>query len=448
MEKMKTLSMRLENGKKIFSIDCILDAERRAVPVKVPVDNQGETKPATKNEGALPGDAGRTIHQDPFNAASDVRDTWRLISAVQVWPTSHFWTPQLIDYSHNNGAVLKDVVGLVNSGKVDLTWNHSIDARDVAGHIENSYWEDSTDIPPGVNADLVVDPEFDAKAAIGLKKQVIRNGSIGISMEMEPSHPDMDFEKFVLMQGQEVGGKTVRWLPERITNVRHMALLSGGTGADPNAGHRQTDNSAVLNHTEQQRSENGMPEKLTAILLSICSTLGLEFSFSEETIPENLEEKLTEKIEKLKLGAALSNKLTSKLHALGDSLLIENELNLSAEKVLDRLPVVIELSKAGEKFIEFQRIEALRQFDAAKVDPDSNMSETDKRIRGRIEASSDLDFLSDSIEEYRSLAGIKFGRLDNQTSERQKPATDEQNLVGRNYDIAKSASEIFEKRQK
>ena len=240
------LDNKTADGKQIYRFDCIVDSRRRVTPAQqatVVADNTKSTeKVEVENEADLPVVSGH------------VRDSWRLISAVEAWPSSGFHLPQLIDYSHNNGSAIRSAVDIINNNKPDLTWNHSVDSKDVAGWVENAFWEESTDIPHGINAELVVDPAYDSKAARGLENKVLRNGSIGFSMDVVPSYPDMPFEKFVEAQGTVVGNEKVRWLPVSVHSVLHMALVPAGTGADQYAGRREFGNQSTIqsvNNTQE-----------------------------------------------------------------------------------------------------------------------------------------------------------------------------------------------------
>ncbi len=214
--------MKVTNGAEIYSFDCIIGHPSQRGKLIVNNGSNSSTSIIPSADGL-------------------VRDNWRLISAIEAWPRTAFSHPQLLDYSDNGGAVIRQAIGLINSIRPDVTWNHSDDSKDIAGHLSNARWEDSTDIAPGVNAQVVINPEFDPKAAIGLQSGAIRSGSIGVNMQVTRSHPDTKFNDFIQKQGEVVGGKKVRWIPEKITAVRHMAMLPYGAGADPNAGKRAMD---------------------------------------------------------------------------------------------------------------------------------------------------------------------------------------------------------------
>lgn len=401
---------RIENGKKLFSLDMTIDVGGRVVCAS-------QQKPAAPPEGKpAEGDA-----DGIDNAAADtddgkVHDRWRMISAVQAWPTTSFWDPQMVDYGANNGKVIKDIVKMINqkasSGRpVPLTWDHSHSSKDVAGFVENAKWEDSKDVPPGVNADVVIDPRFDARAALGVQEGYIQSGSIGINMDTTPSHPDMDFEEFTSKQGTKVDGEIVRWLPEKLIDVRHMAFVPAGAGADPNAGKREQSNTRnphrILEDTTKETTF--MNKKILELLQKVFNhhkidTVLTETSTLSDEVVEALENRMTQNSE----AAAKFTKLAARVQALSKA--IDAEAAMTADEVLDKLPAVIELADAGKQLIDVKRTDCLSWFDKATVKPDkAELTDAEKRLRGRIEASKDLDYLADLTDVYRVQAEAKFG---------------------------------------
>jgi len=275
-----------KSGVDIFRFDCIIDSSRRPCEPSEPV--------------TMPTEQDNEEHADETPIPDDnlVRDRWRLISAVKAWPTTGMPSPQLVDYGHDGGSVLRKAIDLVNISKPDLTWNHSVDARDVAGYVENATWEASVDIPPGINADLVVDPEYDSKAATGLRRGQLRNGSIGFTMDVQPSHPSMEFYDFVERQGEIVDGVQVRWLPTDLYEVRHMALVPAGTGADKFAGRRASGTDNIAEYTNERRTET--VEKHFEFFQSVLEQLGIDILLTESAeVSDATRERVSERIEKL-----------------------------------------------------------------------------------------------------------------------------------------------------
>lgn len=415
-------------------------------PAETPGE-QGNLPDKVENAAAEGGDS-----EESSSSASQedglVRDDWRLISAVEAWPSSDFWLPQLVDYSYEGGRVLKDVIPLVNANHPDLTWNHSVDSKDIAGHVENASWEDSKDIPVGVNGTLVVDPEYDNKAASGLQKGMIRNGSIGFQMHAKPSHPKMKFEDFIAKQGKVVNGEKVRWLPQKITKVQHMAMVPAGAGADPNAGKRKSANNIESSNSEHINGGQNEMKELIALLTAVCQGLGIEVALVEDSpVPEDLGERVTNKAKALGEIQAKYNSLVAKVQAVGSSILAEGETSLTAEATLERLPDVISMAKHGEKLLEHKRAEALKYFDAAKVFGDkTELTESEKRLRGRISNCEDLDLLTDWAEEYQEQSKARFGNM--RSSENEELPPDNKKKPVRKHassDIADSARKMFGK---
>jgi hypothetical protein len=376
-------------------------------------------------------------HADETPTPDDhlVRDRWRLISAVKAWPTTGMPSPQLVDYGHDGGSVLKKAIDLVNMSKPDLTWNHSVDARDVAGYVENATWEASVDIPPGINADLVVDPEYDSKAATGLKRGQLRNGSIGFTMDVQPSHPSMEFYDFVERQGEIVDGEQVRWLPTDLYEVRHMALVPAGTGADKHAGRRSgADNQA----TKVEIRRNGMEN--TEFFQSVLERLGIDILLSEDTaVSDNTQERVMDRIDKL---AGIREKYNCLSEGLQEFSRHLSDDPLSATEVLNRLAGVFELAERGKRLVEFKQREAVEWFDKAKFLPDkAELTASEQRLRGRLEISSDLDYLEDMISEYREIASKKF-ELNRSSATEELPELKPQNSE-ENIDIKESAKKLF-----
>jgi hypothetical protein len=384
-----------------------------------------------------------------------VTQNWRLISAVKAWPNSSFVMPQLVDYGHDGGETLKKIVDLVNVSRPDLIWNHSNDAHDVCGYVTNASWEDSDDIPVGVNAQLYVNPDFDKKAAVGLQDGILRNGSIGVVMDCQPSHPNMKFSKFLESQGQTVNGNEVRWLPIDVKAVRHMAIVQSGAGADPNAGRRNimTDNTKAIDEiventdtteeiientiTEETKETSYMEEHVT-LLSNLVSALGVEAVIAEnEAIPEDLQERLVTKISKYA-------EYKDRVNTLG-SMLDEAKKIVGAESndvFISTLNAKVALSEHGEKLLGHFRKEAVKWFDSAKAAlGKAELSESEKRMRSRIEVSEDLDYLEDMVTEYRDITESTLSVK--RVSEGSDLPKDKPTVSQKDKDIAASVAALY-----
>jgi len=101
------------------------------------------------------------------------------------------------------------------------------------------------------------------------------------------------------------------------------------------------------------------------------------------------------------------------------------------------------MAQRGERLVEFKQREALEWFDKAKFAPDKpELTDSEKRMRGRIEASSDLDYLEDMASEYRNLAQQKFG-LNRSSAAEELPVVEMQRESEKNIDIAESSKKLF-----
>jgi|GEM_PF-2742717 len=401
-----------DNGEKLFFLDHYVSTERRETPPIMPSAQEGVDPNNQQNNDS---GADNSDDADANSEANDdglVRQKWRLLSCVQAWP-SMGWYPVLVDYSHEGGKAIKAIPRLVNTSKPDLMKNHSDDVNNIVGHIEQAEWEDSSDIPPGANGVLVIDPEFDQKAAIALQKGIFRSGSIGITGQFKKSHEDMDDYEFMVKQGKKVKGEIVRFLPVKITSVRHMAIVPGGAGADANAGTRAAGNTA--NHqsynTPNVTGGRDMLKKLLDLINKAAGLLKLDPMVDNSEIPAGFEEKVIDRIKILHAASEERNSLVLGLQAIGEQFFKDdNGLAPKAAEVLNRIPARLEKAKNGDRFVEHQRSEALKAFDAARVDPAKpELSSLDKKLRARIENSGDLDFLAEELERYQEEAKERFG---------------------------------------
>ena len=438
------LDNKTSDGKQIYRFDCVVDSRRRQEPV-VPTQQETETQEKTIEAENEATDAAPAV--DLPSSSGMVRDGWRLISAVEAWPSSSFHLPQCVDYSHNDGAAIRGAIDIINAKRPDLTWNHSTDARDVAGHVESAYWEQSADIPPGVNAQLVVNPEYDIKAAQGLAHKVLRNGSIGFSMDVIPSHEDMKFEAFAERQGEVVNGEKVRWLPVAVHDVLHMAMLPAGTGADPNAGRRSLGNMSANNTNTNTHRRINMHELAIKLLSQTCEGLGIDVVLEADensAIPEGLEERLSNKVASLSGIQKKYNELAASVEMVMNAAKAAGLDVETVQDLRDKLDSVYVLAKEGEKVISVKREDALNWFDKAKSDPaKAEMGETTKRIRARIEQSEDLDFLNDMICEYQEMAEARFGNQNRSSVIEELPVEKTVKNGKGNKDIVDSSTRIF-----
>lgn len=362
---------------------------------------------------------------------------------MQAWPSGG-WYPQLVDYGHENGKAIRGIVGLINSNRPDLTWDHSWEVKYLAGFVEHAAWEDSKDIPPGVNAEIVVDPAFDAKAALGLDSGLIRSGSVGITGDFVKSHPDMDDYGFMIKQGKKVKGEVVRWLPKKITAVRHMAMIPSGSGADKNAGAREIPN---LEHSIIPGGR-GMEKEILDLLNEALGLLKLDPIIDNTQVPEGLAEKIRERTAALNQASEVLTGQQEKLQFVAAKhLLNEGETGLTTEEILERLPKRLEHAALGDAYIEDLRQQTLCKFDAAKANPEKpEMSEGDKKLRAMIEACGDPEMLKVHKTHFEELAAAKFS-LNRSTAPPVLPGTGNAQTtnqrIARDADIADGVGSMF-----
>jgi len=434
-----------ETGEEIFTLDCTIDASRR--PSEKQNDHEDESE-----EGEVPVDQTDPPDSKVENEGESVddgmvHDDWRLISAVKTWPNTGFFRPQLVDYSHNYGKVLRQAIPLINENHPDLMWDHSGSSRDIAGYVENARWENSRDIPPGVNASLVVDPTFDQRAAIGLANKTLRSGSIGFTMELRKSHPKMEFSDFVERQGEVIDDEEVRWIPKIIKAVRHMALVPAGAGADPHAGRRV---SATKSTIQNKKVEEHDMAEYVALLCQICEKMGLDVILDEKhPIPEALPEKIFAALDRYEGAYEKHNDLVMKLASISEEhLKNEDGKAPTVAELVGMLPGKLSMAAQADVIIRHQKSEALRLFDLAKlVEGKSDFTPAERRIRARIEESSDLEFLNDMIAEYAPIAEEKFGRRSSLQEELPEDKIKDPDLSGHEKDIRESVRRIFPKKE-
>ena len=436
----------LDNGN--ILVEVTVGAWRRPPLKKKTKDIDNHTSP---QEGSLPQGATDTVENeggdDTTTSTNTVRDRWRLISTDLLYPQMGMFGPQAVDYGHQDGAALKECVALINDNCIPVTWDHSWSVKDIAGSLENASWENSKDIFPGINGYLVVDKEYDSKAAMGIEKGLIRAGSISVSFEMERSHPSMKIETFIEMSGEEVDGEIVRWLPVSARAVNHFALVQ--QGADFRAGPR-TSNTAA---TEQELTtgENVMNEdnKSLTMLAGICEGLGIEVCLTDESnIPETLQARLSDKVTVLSEAQKSFNDLTERIQSLSAHV-AKDDATLSSAEILDRLPSQLEFAKYGQDYLEDIKSDALRWFDTARVDPDKpELSDHCKALRGAIESCDCVTTLKAYIQEYKPQAEAVIGKVDMRSSQGEelppeKPKTEIEDATAR--EIRKAAQRIHKR---
>lgn len=426
-DKLKEPPFEIRNGKKVYRMQFRVDSQLRGMP-PAGQGQAGKPAPQTNNaattDGGASGPGGQESTGDA-DAGALVRVPCRVLSAVDTWSWHDWYGPCFVRNGHDEAKALRQVIGFINEAPrpIPLMWNHSEDMHDKAGFVENAAWEESKDIPPGVNADLVVDRRYDEKAANGLELGVIDATSVAWWPHSERSHPDMDFWTFMELQGKEVDGEIVAWLPLECQGVQHHAMVPAG--ADPNSGprneHCRTQNAAAAATNTKPEGGGGMEKELMALILAVCNGLGVNVALvAGQQIPDWLERSLTDKVTALNGAVNQYNEVAKTLQSLGGSLLNEGETSLTVAQVLERLPGRLALAGHGEEFLKYRKEEALAWFDKAHVDPANQQGLTDvqKRQRERIAHCNDLTELADTIIVNQEVAKKRFGPQTNlRTSE-------------------------------
>lgn len=147
----------------------------------------------------------------------------------------------------------------------------------------------------------------------------------------------------------------------------------------------------------------------------VANLLKVDFSIDEAAImPEQLRE-ITDNLLKRITGLLENHKnllaYQTKLKELESYVINEEDQGLNCTEILKRLPERLEYAKHGETFLFTQRRAAVDWFDKAKVKPDTDMSNLDKRIRARIANSKDLGFIEEQLNLYKEIAEGRFGPL-------------------------------------
>lgn len=437
---------KLDNGNLL--VDVTVDCHRRPTVKKTKkVDNQQASQKPNNNSEDNPqedSEEDKEAEESQSNRSDVVADRWRLISADILYP-SMGGIPVCVDYSHNDGHAIKQACEIMNARqrRVPVTWNHTNDVMAVAGYVDRCNVENSRDIPFGVNGYINIPRAYDAKAATGIETGILNAGSISISCEMQKSH-DMPLDRFLDLMGEEVDGEVVRFLPVNARDVLHYALVQAGADnyAGPRANHSKPKNTQITGGSKNMENI----EKAIKMLSAVCENMGLEVVIDENTIPESLEARLIEKLEGLVDAKARYNTLAEQVNGLAGYVQTEAEDTLKASEILNRLPDVLNYAEHGHRYVEDLKAEALRAFDAAKVDPDqAELSASAKAIRKVIENTTDIEALKAYCEEYTEKKNAHFDVSENRSSEGEElPENEKKDKFDRKAaDIKDNVSRLF-----
>ena len=441
---------RIENGRKIYTMDMCIEAVRR--PYIPQID---AAKPDSDQVGRMAPMLARPLdHQDDPDI---VRVQVRLISAQPAYPTMGWLGPQRVHYDHDNAAAIRQIPAHMMSRQrpVPVMWNHSYDMHDKAGRLDRPWWEESTDIVPGANADILVNRRYDPKAAIGLETGEINATSISVSTELERSHPHMPWEQFVdnAASGAIVDGEYVAWRPIRLKEVLHHALV--WEGADPNSGPRGAESSRkyfdigaantvtdkpetingknetaaeAVNNTKPNRGEITLEHKSIEILDSLCRDMGFDVILSDEgAIPNDLQARLAKRLAAFQAAATRYGELEARLSRLAEKHLPKAQINSSIE-TLDALAERLDMAVFGESYLNDLRANALKAFDTAHFNPSGTQSLAQKKLRATVENSSDVEELKAFAAEWATEAAEKLGNTRTSKGEDMPPVNAEAEL--------------------
>lgn len=445
----------IEDGEKVFTFDH--DVRLSASP-RVEKPAQGRSGDSDEHQGAGSSEEEETEeevsspeHGTSHNTEGNIVRSWRILSMVQGWPSMGWW-PTLVDYGHDGGKALKQMIPLINGKKPDLMRNHTDDVNAIIGHIENARWENSIDIPSGVNADLVIDPNWKKQDAYALQTNKYRSGSVGISGKFKKSHPDMEDYEFMQKQGKKVNGEIVRFLPVSITDVRHMAIVATHHGADPNSAPRDESSAASNSANNSQPSTGGssMLEKLLVLFNSILPLLKLDKLIDNAEIPEGLAQKVMDRLNVLNKALERVTWLEGQLQNIGALFKADSEAGLTSDEVLNRLPEIVARAKNGDKFMEHRRKEAIKWYDSAVVDPSKKeMTDNQKKMRARIENSTDLEFIEEQLAFYEDIARGRFQlNRSSQPEDIDKPGASHANTSLLASEISDSCDKMYKRGEK
>ena len=442
----KEPTFRIENGRKIYTMDMCIEAVRR--PYIAQID---AAKPDSDQVGRMAPMLARPLdHQDDPDI---VRVQVRLISAQPAYPTMGWLGPQRVHYDHDNAAAIRQIPAHMMSRQrpVPVMWNHSYDMHDKAGRLDRPWWEESTDIVPGANADILVNRRYDPKAAIGLETGEINATSISVSTELERSHPNMPWEQFVdnAASGAIVDGEYVAWRPIRLKEVLHHALV--WEGADPNSGPRDAENSkryfdigALAQMDDSSKNEDvkkaaeaantktrggiTLENKSIQILDSLCRDMGFDVVLSDEAnVTDELQARMAKRLAAYQAAATRYGELEARLSRLAEKHLPKTQLNSSIE-TLDALAERLDMAVFGESYLNDLRANALKAFDKAHFNPSGTQSLAQKKLRATVENSSDVEELKAFAAEWATEAAEKLGDTRTSKGEDMPPVNAEAEL--------------------
>lgn len=207
---------------------------------------------------------------EPNNGGLDPNEflvtPWRLLSqAVTPYRFFDFTRP----------GVLKEAVPLFAG--VTLYTNHYADVNNWKGFVQAPVW-DEKNVPPGINANLVIDRTVDANLARGVEIKALRSASVTIWFEYERSHPALT--GFYDRLGEEVDGELVRFIVTRITQAAEVSIV--WAGEDPYAKSLAAAGGKTETGLTEPNNKGDEEMKLTASLLALVGLSATAAPTAEE----------------------------------------------------------------------------------------------------------------------------------------------------------------------
>lgn len=262
---------------------------------------------------------------------------------------------RMFNFGHLGGGPLRNSIDKFNN--LIILKDHDMSVDNWLGSTSQAYWDNSTDIPPGVNVMMKVDTKADPKTARGLLSGALNSVSVTVNFDYEPSHPEMDEWDFMMALGTEVDGKTVQ---ANITDIKRLYELSVvWSGADvyaktSNAG---TPPKPLSQKVQPTNKEKAVDLKKVALLMGLAAA---------EPTEEDINNGLT---------ALVASATTTKteLATVKTQLTVANgqvtELTTKVATLTTELATAKTGSEAltknaelGEKFLVKQRAEAVRLY--------------------------------------------------------------------------------------
>ncbi|MEQ8822637.1 MAG: hypothetical protein RLY93_20565 [Sumerlaeia bacterium] len=148
---------------------------------------------------------------------------WRILSADHI-------TDYFIDFSHNDGAALREYAEKVKG--TGVYFNHSHDVRHWLGVVAESWWDDEGGGIPGINGIYRLSrakAEEEGRLIEGIDMGAVNRTSLGIVFEFVPSHDFEDERDFWMHLGEEINGETVRMLVTKVLETPETSIVQAGS---------------------------------------------------------------------------------------------------------------------------------------------------------------------------------------------------------------------------